>query len=110
MQAITGRERAATARQRPGPVGQRVDRLRVGASWTARGSRPYILICTPASISRMTNKRGVFLIDKYTGIADLIDALNRFVTEIQEKTLGDPVHVMATNWKWEYGPVSKKHL
>lgn len=46
----------------------------------------------------------VFELGKLGGIAV------GYAFEIQEKTLGDPVHVLATNWKWEYGPVSKKHL
>lgn len=71
------------------------------------GSNFQVHVCTPTSIGRFKDKQGVFLIDEYRGVDDLIIALNQFIAKIQKERTHNPIHVLARHWVWEFGPVGK---
>lgn len=62
-------------------------------------------VCTPTSIKRIDDKRFFFLIDEYTGVDDLAEALNQFISKINEEPTSNPIDVLATHWAWEYSPI-----
>jgi Immunity protein 8 len=69
-----------------------------------RGAASFqIHICTPLSIKRIDNQRQCFLIERYTGRADLISQLDRFIIEKTKGCTGDPYRALAHFWLWEYG-------
>lgn len=72
------------------------------------GSLFHLHICTPASIRRIENKRHCFLIEHYTGKADLITRLNAFIAEKTNGRTEDPYWVLSRLWRWEYGKYDKR--
>ena len=68
-------------------------------------------VCTPATISRIENKRHCFLIDEYLDRKILTDQLDRFIAETTQFVSGDPYRELGRFWLWEYGRYdSRGHL
>jgi hypothetical protein len=62
-----------------------------------------IHICTAASIERIEKKRHCFVIEQFTGMADLIAHLDAFIAEKLRGCTGDPYRILARLWIYEYG-------
>lgn len=59
-------------------------------------------ICTPAAMRSFADKRYVFTIDEFRGVAELVAKLNAFIEGKIAKKPGDPFGLLANHWLWEY--------
>jgi len=60
-------------------------------------------VCTPVSIGRIPNKRGVFLVQEWSGVEPLVAEMNAFIRTIVAKApWDDPYEVLSKVWLWEY--------
>ena len=66
------------------------------------GSDFQVHVCTPTSMTRIDDKKGLFVIDAYAGLDDLIARLNNFISDIESDPTHDPMHRLAEHWLWEY--------
>jgi hypothetical protein len=78
-----------------------------------RGTNYFQLhICTPLSIRRLADKRCLFMIDEYRGVADLVIQLDNFIEAKVAHKPGDPFELLSKYWKWEYAtprPAGRRH-
>lgn len=66
------------------------------------GSDFQLNVCTPMSISRLSSKKHVFMIEKWEGVSQLISQLDAFIHEIESEPTNILDHELAKHWMWEY--------
>lgn len=59
-------------------------------------------ICTPLAVRTVADKRHLFLIDEFRGVADLVAQLDAFIEAKVANRAGDPYELLSTHWLWEY--------
>ena len=66
------------------------------------GSDFQLHVCTAMSISGISDKTHVFMIDRWLGTSDLIGRLDLFIHEVEANSLENIYHELSKHWYWEY--------
>ena len=67
------------------------------------GSNFQLHVCTPVSISGLSSKIHVFMIDKWDGTTDLIGQLDAHISAVENDSTANIYHELSKHWMWEYG-------
>ena len=67
------------------------------------GNYYQLQLCTNTSISRIDNKRNVFVIEEWVGLKNTIVDINEFIRKtLTENVKEDPYALLGKYWYWEY--------
>jgi len=67
------------------------------------GDNFYLQLCTPISIKNLADKHDIFIIEKWEGVANLVDKLNNFIEDkLSENVKESDFQCLNNFWHWEY--------